>query len=174
MRLAARAKLGFYPAHPKAIEGLLTHLYVRKPNPDRPNDTIQILTPAAGEGLAIQQIAAGLRLPDSSVYTVELDGERCQRVVANIPGGHHLGPASFAGVMITGFSFGLAYVNPPFDNELGGGRREEQAFTERATRLLVPHGVLVLVCPLRATRRQPIIRRIHRRELRGRRGLQVP
>ena len=67
-----------------------------------------------------------------------------------MPKHQHVGPAGFLGVQITGGSFGLVYCNPPFDTELGGGKREEQTFAEASTRKLVPKGILVLVCPLKA------------------------
>jgi predicted RNA methylase len=148
MRLAAQAKAGFYPAAPEAIRELVKHLRPIHIPPDRTKfDAINILDPCAGEGLALGQIGAALGLDARQIYAVELDAARTERIKANIPGLNLLGPASFLGVQITGFSFGLAYVNPPFDDELGGGRREEQAFAERATRMLVSKGVLVLVCP---------------------------
>lgn len=150
MRLAGVAKAGFYPAAPEAIAHLVKHLYCRLPNPEKPNDTIQILDPCAGEGAAVKQIAEALAIPNERVYAIELDAARVEKVKENIPGANVLGPASFFGTMVTGFSFGVAYVNPPFDDELGGGRREEQAFCEVATRKLVPHGIMVLVCPIKA------------------------
>jgi hypothetical protein len=81
---------------------------------------------------------------------VELDPERGKAVQELIPEGNHISPASFLGCQITGFSFGLAYVNPPFDDELGGGRREEHTFVQRVTPLLASKGILVLVCPIKA------------------------
>ena len=111
---------------------------------------ISILDPCCGKGEAIKQLADVLGIPEGNVYTVELDPDRGKAVKTNIPGGNHISPATFLGCQITGSSFGLAYVNPPFDQELGGGRREEQAFVERATPLLVHKGILVLICPLTA------------------------
>jgi predicted RNA methylase len=150
MRLAAQAKLGFYPINPIGIEKLLTHLYCRAPNPEKKHDTINILDPCAGEGLALRQLREGLDVPPNQTYAVELDKARNAKVRENNPGINTVEAASFLNVQITGFSFGLVYVNPPFDSELGGGKREEQAFAERATRLLVPKGILVLVCPFTA------------------------
>ena len=151
MRLAAQCKLGWYPAAPEAIAELVKHLHLKPPDPDKPlGGSVPILDPCAGEGRAIQQIATALGVEPEHIYAIELDAGRAAIARANLPGGHVLGPASFLGVQVSGQSFGLAYVNPPFDDELGGGRREEQAFAERATRLLVPKGILVLVCPLRA------------------------
>jgi hypothetical protein len=150
MRLAAQARLGFYPAAPAAIAELLKHLRVVPPDPARKNDATNVIDPCCGEGTAIHQIATGLGVADEYVHTVELDLARSDAAKALMPKHRHLGPASFLGSMITGHSMGLAYVNPPFDDELGGGRREEQSFAQAATRLLVPRGVLALVCPLRA------------------------
>lgn len=150
MRLAAQAKQGFYPANGAAIQELLKHLCCRAPDPTKKFDTINILDPCAGQGVAIRDIAVGLGVPEDHVYTVELDSGRSEDIKALMPKSQHLGPAGFMGVQITGFSFGLAYVNPPFDNELGGGKREEQSFTEAASRKLVHKGILVLVCPLKA------------------------
>jgi hypothetical protein len=39
-------------------------------------------------------------------------------------------------------------LNPPFDDEFGGGGREEVKFVRQAMDLLVPAGILVLVCPV--------------------------
>jgi hypothetical protein len=150
MRLAGQQRLGFYPAHPQAIAELVKHLRCKPPDPTKKADSPCILDPCCGKGTAIKQIADALGVPEPNVFTVELDTERGKAVKELIPGGNHISPASFLGCQITGSSFGLAYVNPPFDNELGGGRREEEAFAQRAIPLLVTNGILVLVLPLSA------------------------
>ena len=150
MRLAAQAKAGFYPAHPLAIAELVKHLDVRAPDPSKKYDTINILDPCAGEGVAIRDIAVGLGVAEEHVYTVELDGKRSEAIKTLMPRSNHVGPAGFESCQITGASFGLVYCNPPFDDELGGGKREEMRFTELSTRKLVPRGILVLVCPVKA------------------------
>ena len=144
MRLAAQAKMGFYPAHEVAIRGIASHLAL---NDKRPTE-VNIIDPCAGEGTAIALLADLLEVDLDRAYAIELDGARAALCKGKLP--NTLGPCGFLGSRITGQSFGLAYVNPPFDSELGGGRREEQAFAERATRLLVTHGVLALVVPLGA------------------------
>ena len=150
MRLAAQARLGFYPAAPQVIAELVKHLRVRPPDPEKPLCSPQVIDPCCGEGSALVQIVEALGIEPQHTYAVELDAERAERAKLAIHGGNVLGPASFLGVQITSQSFGLAYVNPPFDDELGGGRREEQAFAERATRLLMSRGILVLVCPIKS------------------------
>jgi Uncharacterised methyltransferase family (DUF6094) len=59
-----------------------------------------------------------------------------------------LGPCSFEATRITRHSFSLVYLNPPFDDEFGGGGREETSFLHHTVDLLVPGGILVLVCPV--------------------------
>jgi predicted RNA methylase len=147
-RPQAEAKLCYYPASPIAIGELLKHLRVVPPNPERKADATNVIDPCCGEGKAIHQIAAGLDIQEEHVHAVELDGARSDAARALMPKHKHIGPASFLGSMITGHSMGLAYVNPPYGSELGGGRREEASFAQRATHLLVPKGVLALVVPI--------------------------
>jgi hypothetical protein len=144
MRLVAQTKLGFYPAPPEAVEEALTHLRV----PIEGRENIRMLDPCCGEGRAIEQIRAGLGISARNVYACELDGGRA--VVARQvlgPEAKILGPCSYMSAAIGAGGFGFAWVNPPFDDELGGGRRQEFTFTEYATRHLRVGGVLALVMP---------------------------
>lgn len=150
MRLAAQVKAGFYPAHEVAIEGILKHLVTKAPDPTKKLVDVHIIDPCCGKGAAINQIAQGLGVPQKNVYTIELDPGRSEEAKALMPDHNHLGPASFLGAAVSGCSFGLAYVNPPFDDELGGGKREEYSFVQQATKTLATGGILALVCPLRA------------------------
>lgn len=148
MRLAAQAKQGYYPAHPDAIAGILKHLRIA---PGKTPGDCCVLDPCAGEGLAIRQLAQGLGIPESKVYACELDAGRAARVREHMPESQVLGPATFLGIACSNGSFGIVYCNPPFDHELGGGRREEETFARNAIRLLVPgSGILILVCPVSA------------------------
>jgi 16S rRNA G966 N2-methylase RsmD len=147
MRLVAQTKLGFYPAAPEAVGRIARHLRLSDTKPE----SVQVLDPCAGEGLAIKQIADALGIPAARTYAVELDAGRAAKVRENLgPDAKVLGPASFMGTRITGYSFGLVYCNPPFDDELGGGGRVEQTFAEKSTRLLKEGGTLALVMPITA------------------------
>ena len=115
MRLAGEAKAGFFPANPNAIALLAKHLQQLPPIEGKPLLTTQILDPCAGEGTAVQQLAAALDIPEENVYCVELDAGRTEQIKQCMPKAKLIGPATFVGgCMITGYSFGLAYVNPPF------------------------------------------------------------
>jgi 16S rRNA G1207 methylase RsmC len=144
MRLVAQTKLGFYPAHPDAIEAVLGHLRV-------PEGDVHILDPCCGEGKAIEQIREGLGLPAKNVYAVELDGGRARLARETLgDDAHLLGPCSYLEARINANSFGMAWVNPPFDNELGGGKRQEHTFVQNVTKQLRVGGLLVLVMPTTA------------------------
>ena len=68
------------------------------------------------------------------------------RIAEAYPDLRLLGPCSFEATRITRHSFSLVYLNPTFDDEFGGGGREETSFLRQAVDLLVPGGILVLVC----------------------------
>src|SRR5208337_4035970 len=111
MRLAGQQRLGFYPAHPQAIAELVKHLRCKPPDPAKKADSCCVIDPCCGKGEAIKQIADALGVPESNVFTVELDPERGKAVKELIPGGNHISPASFLGCQITGTSFGLAVIS---------------------------------------------------------------
>jgi hypothetical protein len=140
-RLIARAKCGFYPAPPEAIE--LAAEYIVAPRAGQ----FTILDPCCGQGDAIKQLAELLKCPMANVYAIELDEARSAETKANLIGANVLGPASFFGTAISPSTMSLCWCNPPFDDELGGGNRTEQTFLNRATKLLRPGGVMILVCP---------------------------
>jgi hypothetical protein len=141
MRLAARAKCGFYPAPPAAVDLAAKYLM-----PSRP-DHITLLDPCCGAGSAIKQLSERLESPASNVYAVELDEGRAAEAKATLAGANVLAPASFFGVACSPGTMSLIWCNPPFDDEIGGGNRTEQTFLDRATELLRPGGVMILVCP---------------------------
>jgi predicted RNA methylase len=144
VRLVAQAKLGFYPIPPAVVSLILRHLRM----PAEGADQVYIIDPCAGEGKALKQFADGLGVPPKRTYAVELDGDRADAVRALLgEGANVLGPASFLGTRISSVCYSLVFCNPPFDFELGGGRRQEHTFARAATRLLVPGGILVLVMP---------------------------
>ena len=147
-RPAADAKLCFYPAHPIAVDLIAKHLYCRNALLGKKHDSINVLDPCAGKGLALRQLSQSLGIPANQCYAVELDVGRAADIPVNMPGVNVIGPASFMGVHITPHAFGLAYVNAPYGSEMGGGQRQEQTFAEKATRMLTPKGILVTVVPL--------------------------
>ena len=154
MRLEAQSKAGFYPADPAAVAMAIAML--DDPPHDKP---LAILDPCAGEGKAIGQIALHLRSRDARtlrLYAIELEegrGHTAKEYLGNNdPDVNVLQPCSFQGAAISPNSFSFAWVNPPFDDVIGGGSRVEYMFLQRATQLLRPGGIIMLVLPESALR----------------------
>jgi hypothetical protein len=151
MRLLGQVKQGYFPVPPAAIAGILRHLKIPDPPPDSKlkREDINILDPCAGEGKALVQLAVeGLEVSKDHVFAIELNATRSARISETYPDVRLLGPCSFEATRITKHSFSLIYLNPPFDDEFGGGGREEVKFVRLAVDVVVPGGVLVLVCPV--------------------------
>jgi hypothetical protein len=150
MRLLGQVKQGYFPAPPVAITGILQHLKIPDPPPDSKfnREDINILDPCAGEGKALVQLAEGLGVSNGHVFEIELNATRATRIAEAYPDVRLLGPCSFEATRISRHSFSLVYLNPPFDDEFGGGGREEVKFLRQAIDLLVPGGILVLICPV--------------------------
>ena len=149
MRLIGQIKQGYFPAPPEAIAGILKHLRRPvEPDPRFKVDEVNILDPCSGEGKALVQLAEGLSISPGHVFAIELNASRAARIAEAYPDVRLLGPCSFEATRITRHSFSLVYLNPPFDDEFGGGGREETSFLRQAVDLLLPAGILVLVCPV--------------------------
>ena len=149
MRLIAQAKQGYFPAPPEAIAGILKHLSRPvEPDPRFKVDDVNVLDPCAGEAKALVQLAEGLGVSKDHVFAIELNASRAARIAEAYPEVRLLGPCSFEATRITRHSFSMIYLNAPFDNEFGGGGREEVKFLRQAVGLLVAGGILVQVCPI--------------------------
>lgn len=153
MRLAGQVKSGFFPCPPEAISLILKHLRLKDYDDAvakhfRPDD-FTVLDNCAGEGHALVQLADGLGISREHTHAIELNANRAARIREEYPDIRLVGPCSFDQTRITLSSFSLVYCNPPFDFEgLGSSGREEVRFVRDSMRLLVPRGILVLVCPL--------------------------
>lgn len=135
MRLAGAQRCGYYPAPPRAVAAALMHLdTARKP--------FSILDPCAGEGLALEQIA---NMTGGVPHGIELDSGRGAELKKRFD--NALAPASAFGCKVVG-SFDLLWLNPPYDDEIGGGGgRVERTWLDHWTAWLRPGGVLCFVVP---------------------------
>ena len=137
-RLMSQIKGGYYAAAPEAVAAVLERL--------RPPDAGEcfILDPCAGEGMALLQLARGLR---AIPFGIELSEDRAARVREALTEDQALAPADFLRCAISYRSFSCIFCNPPYDYATGGEGRVETQFIERAAHLLADNGVLALVCP---------------------------
>lgn len=139
MRLAAQIRGGYYKCAPEVV-ALIGRLIGYRNG--------AILDPCAGEGEAIDVLARTMGVPGEKVYAIELERERCATTRARLEGigAHVMEVCSFFEAKVSAGSLATMFVNPPFDDNVHGGRVEVD-FLIRSTSLLVAGGVLCLVVP---------------------------
>lgn len=135
-RPASRLKLGYYPLaneEARRIRRFLTY----------GTATANVLDPCAGTGAALAEITS-----DTSArrYAIELDAQRAATASAVLD---QVAQGSVFETHSPVESFGLLYLNPPYDFETGEGKnhRLERVFLQHCYRWLAASGVLVLVVP---------------------------
>ena len=137
MRLAAQVKGGYYPAAPQAV-ALVAKLIEYRGG--------AVLDPCCGEGEAIDTLATALTAPRERVYAIELERERRGKTNARLEGAHVMDPCSFFDARVNAGSMAVVWLNPPFDQNVKGGRAEVD-FLMKATTLLSAGGILCFVVP---------------------------
>ena len=140
MRLAARAKLGYYPCPEPVLDIIARRFGAVDPN-------AVIVDPCAGKGDAVMYLANKLGLSRSRIVANELDVARSRYLAARLPEGRVTQECDFTSA---GYPYGratIAYVNPPFDKELGHNHRCEATMLKRATKMLARGGTMIYIVP---------------------------
>jgi hypothetical protein len=136
-RLGSQAKAGYYPT-PESVCGQLKQLLDIE-------DGARILDPCCGAGITLAALAEGT---DATTYGIELDHERAtdaRTVLTNLLWGDAL-----VEMRLSSGSFGLLYLNPPYDYSLAPdstSERLEALFLKRFQETLQKEGWLMLVIP---------------------------
>ena len=142
MRLAAQAKMGYYPTPDE-----VTPIIARYINRQR-NGLIRALDPCAGEGTAVKLVGDHLQ---AETYGIEIDIERgktAKEVLAKCL------VTDYQNTRISHGSFSLLWLNPPYDwatrdNEIEKSERYERTFLRDCIPYLSPGGILVYLIPQR-------------------------
>ena len=103
MRLAAQAKMGYYPT-PSLVVSLVSGILIR----NSPGN-IRILDPCAGEGTAVKEIAEFL---EGESYGIELDAYRGKIAKENLT---RCLITDYESTRISNQAFSVLYLNPPYD-----------------------------------------------------------
>ena len=140
MRLAAQAKMGFYPT-PALVVSLISDILIRDCK-----GTIRLLDPCAGEGHAINHIGESLK---GETYGIELDKDRGKIARENLT---QCLITDYENTRISNQAFSLLYLNPPYDwslknDEVSAGERYERTFLRNTVKHLIPNGILVYLIP---------------------------
>jgi len=142
MRLAAQAKMGYYPT-PQSVISLIADILIRNGK-----GNIKSLDPCAGEGRALKQIGESL---SAQTYGIELDTERGRIAKENL---NQCLITDYMATRISNHAFSMLYLNPPYDwairnDEVSASERYERTFLRNTVRYLIPNGVLVYLIPQR-------------------------
>jgi tRNA1(Val) A37 N6-methylase TrmN6 len=142
MRLAAQAKMGYYPT-PDNVTSIIAR-YLKRLR----EGLIRILDPCAGEGAAINAIGDHLK---AETYGVELDLERGARAKEILT---KCIITDYQNTKIRHGSFSLLWLNPPYDwgarnNDLEKSERYERTFLRDCIPYISSRGILVYLIPQR-------------------------
>lgn len=139
MRLAAQAKMGYYPTPETVIPLIARHLKAKA-------SRIRILDPCAGMGTALKQIGDSLQ---AETYGIEVDlerGNQAKNILTKCL------VTDYQNTRIGHGTFSLLWLNPPYDwaarrNDIERSERYERTFLRDCTPYLCPGGVLVYLIP---------------------------
>jgi tRNA1(Val) A37 N6-methylase TrmN6 len=140
MRLAAQAKMGYYPT-PESVTPIIARHIQRKRE-----GLIRILDPCAGEGTAITIIG---NLLQAETYGIEIDierGKKAKEILLKCL------VTDYQNTKISHNSFSMLYLNPPYDwaardHEIEKSERYERTFLRDCIKYLCPKGILVYLIP---------------------------
>ena len=140
MRLAAQAKMGYYPT-PSLVVSLISGILIR----NSPGN-IRVLDPCAGEGTALKEVSEFLNCES---YGIELDTYRGKIAKENLT---QCLIADYEMTRISNHAFSVLYLNPPYDwtiknDEVTASERYERTFLRNTIRYLISGGVLVYLIP---------------------------
>jgi len=138
MRLAARAKAGFYPTPPSVVERITGWIRLSSEPAEGPC-LLRVLDPCCGLGGPLEQIT---EYTGAKSYGIELDRHRAsnseERLTAVLRA-----DALTARISVNAFS--LLFLNPPYDQDERS--RLEHRFLLQSTSWLAPKGLLIYIIP---------------------------
>jgi tRNA1(Val) A37 N6-methylase TrmN6 len=136
MRTQAKLKLGYYPLVPTEARRIRNYLQFA-------DGSATVVDPCSGTGAALLTLTVGAPVRR---YGIELDAYRAEEARKILDEVIH-GSAFDTHAPVDSFS--LAYLNPPYDFEIGEGKnlRMERIFLEHVTRWIRPGGILIMVVP---------------------------
>lgn len=142
MRLAAQAKMGYYPTPETVTPIIARYLKCQR------EGLIRILDPCAGTGTAIKYIGDILH---AETYGIEIDLERGNQAKEILS---RCLITDYLNTRISHGAFSLIWNNPPYDwaardNDIGKAERYEKSFLRDCVCYLRPKGILVYLIPQR-------------------------
>jgi len=136
--MEAQRKLGYYPCPPEIAERIGRLL-------EWPAEGLAtVFDPCCGCGVAVDAFSRYAR--ERQTWGIELARERSEQATVRLD---EVMNAAFEQCKVGRSAFSACWLNPPYDDELGGGRRTELAFLQDVTPTLRVGGVVVLLASAR-------------------------
>lgn len=134
--LMNRARMGYFPTD-------LSHVKMLKDAIVFPEESVNLIDPCCGEGLALQAFAKGVKAKTYGIEIDEVRGEEAQKRILRV------GYGSFFHSRISLHSFQGLWLNPPYLSVPSehGNKRLEKAFLADSLRLLQIGGIMVYIVP---------------------------
>lgn len=140
MRLAAQAKMGYYPT-PEDVTPIIAK-YLKRGR----EGMIRILDPCAGRGTAVKTIGDSLK---AETYGIEVDldrGNQAKEILTKCL------VTDYQNTRISRRAFSLLWLNPPYDwaarnSDIERSERYERTFLRDCVSYLCPKGILVYLIP---------------------------
>lgn len=134
MRLEGQSKMGYYPTPPEMVKLIKEYLHF-------PYDKVfYALDPCCGDGTALNMLIANTK---GKSYGVELDKHRAKQAEGKID---FVISSAIENTNITKNNFSLMLLNPPYDWD-ESGERKETLFLAETAKYLMPGGILVFIIP---------------------------
>lgn len=135
-RLMNRVRMGYFPTD-------LSHVDLLRKSVVFPQETVNLIDPCCGEGLALARFAVDANAVTYGIEIDEVRGEAAQKQLRRV------GFGSFFFSRISLGSFQCLFLNPPYLSVPSehGKRRLEKSFLADSMRLLVNDGLLIYIIP---------------------------
>ena len=130
-------RMGYYPTE-------LEHMKMLKAGLEFPAESVNMLDPCCGCGLALEELAAG---ENAVTYGIELDRDRAKTAETHLD---RVGFGSYFHSLISRDAFHVLFLNPPYlsvINENGTKARHEKRFLVESLYHLMYGGVMIYVIP---------------------------
>ncbi len=140
-RLAARAKLLYYPTPASVVDKISSYFHATAP--------YRVCDPCAGTGEALTGLVTGIGQADVETWGIELSYSRAAEAEEKLD---KVLPVSFYSVRWGSRTTSMIFNNPPYDwsqREDTGGRkiRHERLFVIESTPRLVDGGHQIIIIP---------------------------